>query len=385
LLLAVWSISLFDLSRNFFLLRMVFHLRRLRALLPRRNSAAYSAEQLRGEWYEQLWKNAAEEVGAQFQRLGHGICAISRDGVVTRMRQNCTAIDDPVTLMIALDKTLCNQLLTEAGLPVPRHTEFTLRTLSRATGFLEQVQGDVVVKPAAGTGGGAGVTTGIRTPRQLAWAATLAAQSSSDLLVEQQIPGDNYRLLYLDGVLLDAVQRRPPSVTGNGRSTIRKLVDEVNAARLHRSSTISQVLITVDMDMRHTLARQKLSLKSVPAAGVVVPVKTVINQNFAADNVTVTDRLCPAIVAEGARAAQAVGVRLAGIDIITHDLTVPLAKSGGVILEVNTTPGFHYHYQKNDGSFPVAVRVLEVLLRELQEKSAVSPFLENLDEADVHV
>jgi D-alanine-D-alanine ligase-like ATP-grasp enzyme len=357
---------LFDLSRNFFLLKLVFHLRRLRGLLPSRNTVAHSAEQLRGEFYEQLWEDAAAELGAQFKRLGYGICAISRDGLVTRMRQNCTAIDDPVTLTIALNKALVNRLLAEAGLPIPRHVAFTLRTLARATAFLEQTC-PCVVKPASGTGGGQGVTTGIRTRRQLAWAATLAAQDGGEMLLEEQIPGDNYRLLYLDGVLLDAVQRRPPSVTGDGRSTIRRLVDEANTARLQRGSTISQVLITIDMDMRHTLARQGLRLSSVPAAGDVVPVKTVINQNFAADNVTVTDRLSPSIIADGARAARAVGVRLAGIDIITGDLSVPLAESGGVILEVNTTPGFHYHYHKNDGSFPVAVRVLEQLLREPAE------------------
>jgi cyanophycin synthetase len=380
----------FNPARSFFLRKLIFHGRRLAAHLPGRPSRVHDAEILRARWYEQLWESAAAEVGARFKHLGHGMCAIERDGLVTRMRQNCTAIDDPVTLNIALNKALCNKLLTEAGLPIPRHAEFTLRTLSAAVAFLEKVGGEVVVKPAAGTGGGQGVTTGIRSPRQLAWAATLAAQAGGDLLVEQQVPGDNYRLLYLDGVLLDAVQRRPPSVTGDGRSTVRQLVEEANAARLRRGASIAQVLMSIDMDMKHTLARQGLSLRSVPAAGAVVPVKTVINQNFAADNVTVTNRLCRSIVADGARAASAVGVRLAGIDIITPDPTVPLAESGGVILEVNTTPGFHYHYYKNDGSFPVAVRVLEQLLHDLRaRKPSDCPSLpvprEQFDEADVHV
>jgi ABC-type polysaccharide/polyol phosphate transport system ATPase subunit len=137
----------------------------------------------------------------------------------TRVRQNCTAIDDPVTLAVALNKTLVNRLLADAGLPVPRGVAFTLRELGQAVAFLEAAPGPCVVKPASGTGGGEGVTTGIRTRRQLAWAATLAAQSSSEMLLEEQVDGHNYRLLYLDGELLDAVQRRPPSVTGDGRPT----------------------------------------------------------------------------------------------------------------------------------------------------------------------
>jgi D-alanine-D-alanine ligase-like ATP-grasp enzyme len=366
---------MFNIANNFFLLKTVYHMRRLRALLPRRNSAPHLAEQLREDFYEKLWEDTAAEVGASCKRLGYGICEISRDGLVTRVRQNCTAIDDPVTLTIALNKVLVNKMLAEEGLPIPRHVAFTLRTLPRAIAFLEKgdaaLLSECVVKPASGTGGGQGITTGIRTRSQLAWAATLAAQDSSEMLLEEQIPGDNYRLLYLDGVLLDAVQRRPPSVTGDGHSTIRQLVDAVNAGRLSRGSTRSQVLISIDMDLRNTLARQGLTPASVPPAGAIIPVKTVINQNFAADNVTVTDRLCPSVIADGAHAARVVGVRLAGIDIITPDPTVPLVESGGVILEVNTTPGFHYHYHKNDGSFPVAVHVLEKLLSELASKCGV--------------
>ena len=363
--------NVFDLSRNFFLLKAVYHLRRLRALTARHDAAVDSAERLRGEFYEQLWEAAAAEAGAQFKRLGNGICAISRNGLTTRVQQNCTAIDDPVTHTIALNKTLVNRLLSEAGLPVPRHVEFTLRTLSRATAFLKQTGGECVVKPASGTGGGQGVTTGIRTPRQLAWAATEAAQACGEMLLEEQIMGDNYRLLYLDGVLLDAVLRCPPAVTGDGRTTIRDLIAAVNEERLGRGSTISPILISIDMDMQHTLARQGLTLSSVPAPGVVVPVKTVINQNIAADNITVTGQLCRSVVADGARAANAVGVRLAGIDVITRDPSAPLAECGGVILEVNTTPGFHYHYHKSDGSFPVADYVLDRLLNELEERAAL--------------
>jgi cyanophycin synthetase len=362
---------LFSLASNFFLVKSLYHCRRLRALLPRRKDSALEAEMCREAFYQSLWQSAANELGCSFRPMGYGICEIGRDGLTTKVRQNCTAIDDPVTLTIALNKALVNNLVQGAGLPVPPHVVFTLRTLSRALHFLEGAQGDCVVKPASGTGGGQGITTGIRTANQLARAATLAALDGGEMLLEEFIPGDNYRLLYLDGELLDAVQRRPPSVMGDGRSTVRELVDQVNGARLKKGSSISQVQITRDLDMKLTLARRKLSMTSVPAAGQIVSVKTVINQNFGGDNVTVTKELCPSIVADGACAARAVGVRFAGIDIITRDINVPLAESGGVILEVNTTPGFHYHYHKSDGSFPVAVRVLQQLLRDLQAKNAL--------------
>jgi glutathione synthase/RimK-type ligase-like ATP-grasp enzyme len=55
-----------------------------------------------------------------------------------------------------------------------------------------------------------------------------------------------------------------------------------------------------------------------------------------------------------------VGTRLAGIDVITTDPGVPLGESGGVILEVNATPGYHHHYTR-DGIFSVADLVLDKL------------------------
>ena len=57
---------MFDLSRNFYLLKLIFHLRRLRGLMPRHNTAAHRAEQLRGEFYEQLWEDAAASGSSGF-------------------------------------------------------------------------------------------------------------------------------------------------------------------------------------------------------------------------------------------------------------------------------------------------------------------------------
>ena len=174
--------------------------------------------------------------------------------------------------------------------------------------------------------------------------------------------GDNYRLLYLDGVLLDAFLRKSPGVVADGKSTVRALVDLANAERLKQGAGVSQVLITIDFDMKRTLAKQGLSLRSVPLAGTEVTLKTVVNENRGVDNITAIDRLCPEIVSAGARAAAAIGVRLAGVDIITSEPGVPLPQSGGAVLEVNTPPNYYYHYQKSDSSFPVAFHVLERLL-----------------------
>jgi D-alanine-D-alanine ligase-like ATP-grasp enzyme len=350
-----------DLSRQSTLLKVYYYVQRLKAVWSRKKRAALQAEDFRGTFYERLWQEAAGRVGASFQRLGYGICEIRRGASSIRVMDNSSPIDDPVTLKVAHNKALVYQLLSREGLPIPRYAPFTLGTLDRAVAFLEKAHNACVVKPADGTAGGDGITTGIRTRSQLARAAVAAAAYGVDLLVEEEVAGDNYRLLYLDGVFLDGVVRHPPSVTGDGRSTIRQLVEAANAARVAQGPVLPQVLITIDMDMRHTLARQGLSLRSVPRMGLVVPLKTVINQGIGKDNASANHLLCDSIIDMGARAARATGVRLAGIDVITPNPRVPLPEAGGVILEVNAPPGYQHHYTR-DGVFPVADHVLEKLL-----------------------
>jgi cyanophycin synthetase len=59
------------------------------------------------------------------------------------------------------------------------------------------------------------------------------------------------------------------------------------------------------------------------------------------------------------------GVRLAGVDVLSRDISQPLRATGGVVLEVNSTPGLFHHYNvaEPESASPVAETVLEALLR----------------------
>jgi len=334
-----------------------------RAFLRYRNPRRRAIGAHHTAFYERVWREAATELGATFKSLGSGIVEIELDGVRTRAVENTSAIDDPVTITLLADKPLTYRILAQQSLPTPRHAVFSLKQINNAIAVLRDIARDCVVKPARGTGGGRGVTTGVRTPSQLARAAACAAVYGDHILIEEQIPGDNYRLLFLDGQLLDAFVRRHPTLVGDGHSTVAQLVRAANDDRSRHGAGKSQVLLTIDLDVRHTLARQNLSLRSIPAKDQSVTLKTVVNENLGADNTTATRLLCPAIVEQCATAVRTLGVRFAGVDVITTDPAAPLgSETGGVILEVNAPPNFYYHYNKSDARFPVARHVLRRLL-----------------------
>lgn len=334
-----------------------------RRILGKAGKQRLQARGYRSQFYRDVWREAAGELGAEFKELGGGILNISLDGVSTRVYNNYTPLDDPVTLDIALDKLLVHSILSANGLPTPDHAEFSLDHMGKAYKFLAQHH-VCVVKPADDTAGGCGVTTGVETRFQLVKAAAAAAgYGSTRLLIEEQVEGEMIRLLYLDGRLLDAVRRSFPTVVGDGKSRISQLLRQLNQKRLDAGYELAQATLKYDMDMERTLAQGGLSLRSVPPKGERVRLKRVVNDNTADENESVVNEISESIIAAGRRAAELLGARLAGIDIITPDIHQGLEEAGGKVIEINTTPGYHMHYFRRGQACRVAVPVLATCLK----------------------
>lgn len=306
----------------------------------------------RSALYGRYWREAADLVGAHVEDLGDGLLRLSRGGASTLVWDSLVKLDDPLVLRLAGDKPAARALLRAAGLQVADQRVFGPGDLAGAQAHLAAV-GVAVVKPAR-SGGGNGVTCGVRTPDEMAAAFAVALRASEQVLVEELSTGAEHRLLVLDGRVVSALRRRPPSVVGDGRRTLAQLVGAENARR-RADAGVGLYPLSVDLDMVFTLRRGGRSLRDVPAAGERVQVKTAVNENGPADNDVVVP---PASLARTARlAAAALGTSLAAVELI-----------GDVVVEVNTTPGLHYHYQAHHlaggSDLPVAAVVLEHLLRD---------------------
>jgi len=340
------------------------------ALHRRREQARESEVGTRAleQLYRDVWSEAAREHGAELVELDGGFLEIRCGGVATRVWRQLSALDEAVSLKLALDKTFVHRLLTDRGVRVPQYVEFGHTELEPALRFMAECGGSslssFVIKPADGGRGGAAVTPCVQNEVQLARAVLSAARLDTRVLIERQVPGDMYRLLFLDGELVDVVRRLSPHVTGDGRSTLMELILRENERRLEIGRP--QALMTVDLDCIFTLAAARLRLSSVPAAGERVMVKSASSENAEEENHTVRS-YAPEVIEEAAAGVRAVGLRLAGVDVVTPDINRPLAEAGGTIIEVNGTPGFQYHYQVADReratrvAVPILERVLETI------------------------
>lgn len=315
----------------------------------------------RASFYKSVWEKEAAAIGASISFLEGTMADIRRGDSILRVSSNVTSVDDPVTRSVAGDKPLVLRLLSERGIPTPPYLACSREDVASARRFMRTLRRPCVVKPARSTGAGQGITTGVDTVLRLIAAMGRAGSYCEDLILEEQVEGGVYRLLYLDGELLDAVERRPPRVRGDGARTVKELIGADNRDRIKGGIEVSQTLIAVDRELKQTLRAAGLRLDSVPPEGSVVRLKNVVNDNRREDNVAANDRICAAVAESGAAAAAAVGVRLAGVDVITPDSSLPLEKAGGVIIEVNTSPGFYYHYLRAGEPCPVARLILERL------------------------
>jgi cyanophycin synthetase len=334
------------------------------------------------DFYRQLWLDAAADADVSATPLTDGGLEIALPGQTLRVQGTHCSIDGPDVLARAGDKALVARALAAAGIPVPPSVLIKSADLAPAVRFLSTV-GSCVVKPARDTATGRGVTTGVRTRRDLARAVVEAAAAgargsaaagarqggrrgfgmlrgldSVPVLVERQVFGRDYRLLYFDGELLDALRRDPPAVTGDGQRTVSALVDELNAERITAGGAVGQVLVERDLDFERTLSTQGLRPSSIPAPGMTVRLKTTINENAPDCNRPARQELCPELIEQGRRAAAVVGARLAGVDVLTSNPGVPLEVAGGCVLEVNTTPGLAMHYHGHPGEVAPARQLL---------------------------
>jgi D-alanine-D-alanine ligase-like ATP-grasp enzyme len=326
---------------------------------------------VRREFYGKLWSDAAAAVGAEVNVLADDFLEFRRDSSRVRTWFHLVELDGALTIRLALDKHVVHQLLKSRGLPVPRHVVFRHRDRDGALRLLDEVDA-CVVKPSAGTGGGEGVTCGVRSIDDLDRAAMYASRSGDRLLLEEQAAGDEYRLLFLNGELLDVLKRRSPHLVGDGTRTVAELIASENESRAAAKGARGLVALTVDLDCRLTLRRAGLSLGSVPAAGAVVQIKSAANQS-GPDDCESVDRsaLSDELVAACTTAVCLVGTRFGSVELRTTDPQSPLADGKCAIFDVNGTPGLHYHYlvRNQEQVKPIAELLLEFLLQRSQQRS----------------
>lgn len=264
---------------------------------------------------------------------------------------------------LACDKEGTKTILGNAGVPVPQGT--VIQYLDELEQAIADVGGyPIVLKPLDGNHG-RGITIDINDWPEAEAAYELASKASKtrSVIVERFYQGNDHRVLVINGSVVAVAERVPAHVTGNGESTIEELIALTNQDP-KRGDGHDNVLtkISIDQTSKAVLAKQGYNLDSVLPPQEIAYLRATANLSTGGVAIDRTDEIHPQNVWLAQRVAKIIGLDIAGIDIVTSDISQPLRETGGVIVEVNAAPGFRMHASPSQG-LPrnVGASVLEML------------------------
>lgn len=265
-------------------------------------------------------------------------------GYGEKQKKMRTAIVDSTSglgMELAGDKEETKLMLADVGLPVPRG--FLVYSEDELKKKVGRIKFPIVIKPLDGNHG-RGVSTNIKTLEEAVVAFQMAKKISETVIVEEYVVGDDYRFLLVNFKLIAIAMRTPAMVIGDGVSSIEKLINKVNEDP-DRGDDSEHVLapIKVDEITNKILAKQQLTLQSVLPHGQKLILKDTANISTGGTSTDVTDIVHPANIFLAERVARLFNLDICGIDILASDITVPLTRDTGTIIEVNAGPGVRMH------------------------------------------
>ncbi|WP_053959579.1 cyanophycin synthetase [Sulfobacillus thermosulfidooxidans] len=298
-----------------------------------------------------VWRLTSENM----VRLGQG---------VHQKRIMAAVTDETSTIAVDIcqDKELTKKLLQRHGIMVPRGR--TVNNYDDAIEAAKELGYPVVVKPVRGHQG-QGVSLNVQDASELSRAFAWAIDHSGDdaIMIEEQVQGKPYRILVVGNQVVAASLRQPPSVIGDGIHSIDQLIEQENRnplRGLHHTLPLSPILR--DQGTVMALNHQHLTLHSIPDQGQKVWLRESANLSSGGEAVDVSDDVSEALAWDMVRTAQIIGLDIAGIDIVTPNLSQDLRSGGGMVIEVNAAPGLRMHvYPSHGQSRPVGEAIIQHL------------------------
>lgn len=275
-----------------------------------------------------------------------GLFRLSWGGRSVRCRESLSELTSAVALSICDDKRMTRRIVEAAGVRVPARIDPGDPTAIAAA---LKSYGSLVVKPARGEQG-QGVAVGLATAAEVEAALERARRICSEVLIEEQVQGEDLRLVVIDYKVVACALRRPPRVVGDGRSTLRSLIE--HQSRRREAATGGESRIPIDAETERTLAEAGYRLDDVAREGEEVLVRKAANLHLGGTIHDVTEEVHPELIRAAVAAARAIDIPVTGIDLMVKSPREP----DYAFIEANERPGLANHEPQ-----PTAERFIDLL------------------------
>lgn len=264
-----------------------------------------------------------------------------------RVQATIASTTSSIAVEIACDKEETKNLLEASEIPVPKgRIVYDEEDLQEA---IDRIGYPIVTKPVNGNHG-KGATTNIRNWEDAVAGLKAAKVYGRAVICEKFITGRDFRVLVVNYKFVAAALRTPAAVIGDGKHTIKQLIDIVNSDP-RRGYGHEKVLTAIKIDdfTMDILNKKEYTLDTVLKDKEELWLKPTANLSTGGTATDVTDHVHPTNVFMAERIARIIGLDICGIDIMAEDLGTPISENGGAVLEVNAAPGFRMHLDPTDG------------------------------------
>lgn len=305
--------------------------------------------------------NETKKRGIPITRIGNESLVQLGYGKHSRIIES-TLIDSTscIAADISCNKQLTKSILNEHHIPVPYgkvvYSDITAVLVARQIGY------PVVLKPFDGNQG-KGVFLNLNSDAETRAAFKEAVKYSNGIIIENFVTGRDYRILVVGDKVIAVAERLPAMVTGDGIHSVKELVEIINQDE-NRGEQHEKPLTKIRLDSVSitVLKKNKMTVDSIPQEGQIVPLRTNGNLSTGGTAIDCTDIIHPDNANLAVLAAKAIGIDIAGIDVVTQDISKSLYESEGAVVEVNTAPGIRMHIYPSKGkSRDVAKDIVDFL------------------------
>ncbi|NPE54032.1 cyanophycin synthetase [Dickeya dadantii] len=302
------------------------------------------------------------------------------DGKTHLFKNTNLNLNPSASSAIARDKFYTKYLLQKKGFNVPRGKTFFSKALNKklarenrrgiedAAQFAGSLGLPVFVKPN-NLSQGAGVTKVYEMQSMSAICRRLFSRTDV-LLVEQECQGRDYRVVVLGDTVISAYERFPLAVYGDGNQTVQQLlVATQHTLPLHGrpSSQIDPRDPRIDIK----LADLGLNRKTILPAGQKTFLLDNANLSTGGTSVDITDAIHHSFAALAIAATESLGLRLAGVDIICHDLSTDAGAQLWNIIEINSVPGLNNYAALGPHQLARVKALYRAILLQIQQDNAI--------------
>ena len=278
-----------------------------------------------------------------------------------RVQAALTSHSNILGVELACDKEKTKNILASMGVPVPKG--MTIYSFGELAAAIDRLGGyPIVIKPLDGNHG-RGITIDIQDWEHAEIGYDRAREVSSGVIVEHFYQGRDHRILVVNGKVVAVAERVPAHAIGDGQTTIAALIDRENQDE-RRGTGHDNMLTKIELDdsTDEMLRRQGVSLVTILPAGQTCYLRATANLSTGGIAIDRTDEIHPETVWLAERVSKIIGLDIAGIDVITTDITKTLGEANGTIVEVNAAPGLRMHISPSQGvGRNVAAPILQML------------------------